>query len=462
MFREKIVSYVRRNQKGDVLVIAAISLAAVMFCGAAVVDLGSLYSYKSQLQNAADAAALAGAHAYVDNEETPESHPEADEIAEAYVERNLGTGYTANPTYQAKETDNAIYYRVSLKDRAQTYFLKYFHVEPEISVDGIAAVSSDNGNNSANSGKDLFIFRKNLTGVNSIDNPDNFDTQGQIRTTFDGTIAFTDGTGKDQSSTYKYNNLQASTQSSALHHFFTQKSRDESLSVNQAIGKGSDYAHQETYVQYDMNELGHLTREMMGIPDYVSGPTDWSDWQKAGEQQQKVKEYASNRAFNGKKDMTSSDLSHNVARTADPSNGDGNVSITIDSPIPGNTNDPVYVYLDESVTQINFNVNASNNRPLILVYTGTGKLQMNMSNNNTFRGIVYAPNVNEGEGVLINANGGTFSGSIIANSINLQGGRGTFEYESFNVDGASGGAGNSGTSPSSKINLVNPDDISWD
>lgn len=454
MFKRKIKDHMKRNQKGDVFVMVAAGIAAMMFCSAAVVDLGSLYAYKSELQNAADAAALAGAHAMADNSETVSEHPKADKFAEEYVENNLGNGYTAIPSYAAKQagdTGSTIYYRVQLRDHAPTYFLKFFMDEgPEITVDGIASISGDSGSSGSNSGKDLFIFRKNLTGVNSIDNPDNFDTTGQIRTTFDGTIAFTDGTGKDQSSTYKYNNLQASTQSSSLHHFFTQKARDESLSVNQAIGKGSDYAHQETYIQYDMDELGSLTRKMMGIPDYVPNSTD----------------YAGNSAFNGKKDMNSGDLSHNVARTADPSNRDGNVSININSPIPGNTNDPVYLYLDESITQINFNVNASNDRPLILVYTGTGQLHMNMSNNNTFRGIVYAPNVNEGEGVLINANGGTFSGSIIANSINLQGGRGTFKYESFNVAGTSGtssGSGSgSGASPSSKISLVNPDNISWD
>ena len=155
-----------------------------------------------------------------------------------------------------------------------------------------------------------------------------------------------------------------------------------------------------------------------------------------------------------------------------PNGGEGIESVTINGAISGNTNDPVYCYLDESISQVNFNVNASNDRPLILVYMGNGKLQMNMSNGNTFRGIVYAPNVKEDEGVLINANGGTFSGSIIANAINLQGGKRTFRYEDFlssqglsgtTGSGSSSGSGSGKVFSSSKINLIgSPEGVSWE
>ena len=65
---EKIRTYLRGNQRGDVFFMAAAS-RALMFCGAVVVDLGSVYAHKSEMQNAADAAALAGARAFANHEE---------------------------------------------------------------------------------------------------------------------------------------------------------------------------------------------------------------------------------------------------------------------------------------------------------------------------------------------------------------------------------------------------------
>ncbi len=473
---KKIKKYLKKNQKGALLFMTAASIAAMMFCGAVVVDLGSMYAHKSELQNAADAAAMAGAHAYADNNESTGNgnHTHADSLAKEYIDKTLGDGNTATPKYMASDNNgNKVYYRVKLEDQAPTYFLKFFGLEPTVSVDGIAVIATTKSGGTTTtteetsaSGRDLFIFRKNMSGVNAIENPDNFDKEGQIVTTFDGTIAFTDGSGQDYKDSYKYNKLEYSTQGNGkLQHFFTQKARDEKLSVNQAIEKGDEYAHKETYIQYDMDELGGLVQKEMGIPDYVSAPT----------------EYSKNSVFNStyprdnqgnvqKSTINSQNLTSNVAYTA--VNGDGNVTIQIDSSISGNTNNPVYVYLDESISQVNFNVNTNNERPLILVYMGNGKLHMNMSANNTFRGIVYAPNVNPDEGVLINANGGTFSGSIIANSINLQGGKGTYKYENFNIKGTSGksssssSSGSSGTITSRNINLadIDPDDknITWD
>jgi Flp pilus assembly protein TadG len=54
------------NQRGAVMVVVALSLVAIMGFAALVVDLGMLFTARSQAQGAADAAALAGASAFVD------------------------------------------------------------------------------------------------------------------------------------------------------------------------------------------------------------------------------------------------------------------------------------------------------------------------------------------------------------------------------------------------------------
>lgn len=50
---------------------------------------GICTSYKSNLQNAVDAAALAGASGYTAGGDTVDYHPEADEMAAEYLKANL-------------------------------------------------------------------------------------------------------------------------------------------------------------------------------------------------------------------------------------------------------------------------------------------------------------------------------------------------------------------------------------
>ncbi len=461
------------REKGSIIVLTAMLLPFLLACTGIAFDMGNLYIHKSRLQNTTDSAALAGGSGYasVTSSDNDQKKQEADRMAQIYVDKNavknnaLGHESFSEEKYQVQTVDGVTYYRVKLTENVPVFFLRLFLKDDNgdtkqtqaVSADSIVAIKAADGKSN-----DVFIFRKNLHGVNSIENPDNFNIQGQIKTTFDGIIAFTDGSGNNLQNTYQYDYLQYSTQSNDLKYFFTEKARNENLSVNQAIKKGTDYAHQEEYTQYDMDELGNTTKDRLHLPDYVSGvdwgAIDWSksvDWNAINAQQAAAQAYTNDSSFNGKKDMRSSDLSVDRAWTA--KNGDGNVSITIDSAISGSSDSPVYVYLDKNITQVNFQVNSSNERPLVLVYQGSGKLQMNMSNGNTFRGIVYAPNVNDSEGVLINANGGTFQGSIIANAINLQGGKGTYKYEDFDVTGASGI--NTGNGKNSQISLVNPKDI---
>ena len=55
-------------QKGSLLVLVAVLLPILFACAGLAMDLGSIYSYKSNLQNAVDSAALAGASAYMRND----------------------------------------------------------------------------------------------------------------------------------------------------------------------------------------------------------------------------------------------------------------------------------------------------------------------------------------------------------------------------------------------------------
>jgi Flp pilus assembly protein TadG len=86
---------VRRNtEKGQTLAIVAVSIVTLLGVGALAVDLTSLYSAREEIQRAADAAALAGAKAFVDSGVTTDNSGSrqslAQTMAHAYATAALG------------------------------------------------------------------------------------------------------------------------------------------------------------------------------------------------------------------------------------------------------------------------------------------------------------------------------------------------------------------------------------
>lgn len=55
-----------RQQKGAFIVLTAFLLPLLIALSGTVIDFGNLYIHKARLQNATDAAAIAGAYAYLD------------------------------------------------------------------------------------------------------------------------------------------------------------------------------------------------------------------------------------------------------------------------------------------------------------------------------------------------------------------------------------------------------------
>ena len=78
-----------KQQKGAIFVLTALLIPLLIAFLGAVVDFGNVYAHKARLQNAADAAVLAGAHQYAVNEETIDNHPRADNEAGDYVDRDM-------------------------------------------------------------------------------------------------------------------------------------------------------------------------------------------------------------------------------------------------------------------------------------------------------------------------------------------------------------------------------------
>ena len=113
-----------RKQKGAFLVLFAVLLPVFLLLVALVSEIGRIWAYHTKLQNAADAAALAGAANFV-NGDTIDSHPNADTFAARYVAANLGHNLTSSPNLQQFEAETKAasgsegekaYYRVHLEE----------------------------------------------------------------------------------------------------------------------------------------------------------------------------------------------------------------------------------------------------------------------------------------------------------------------------------------------------------
>ncbi|MEA5050190.1 MAG: pilus assembly protein TadG-related protein [Oscillospiraceae bacterium] len=86
-----------RAQRGSTLTIACIALAALLGMSALVVDMGAMYAEKSGLQNALDAAALAGAQCLPD-------YSDATQKAQRYFEANGYAAADLTVTFSAQDT----------------------------------------------------------------------------------------------------------------------------------------------------------------------------------------------------------------------------------------------------------------------------------------------------------------------------------------------------------------------
>lgn len=434
------------RQKGAILVLTALALP-MLICGTGLaVDLGNIYLQRARLQNAADAAALAGAHAYADNNEKVKSHPKADQAALQYItgkSHNLKTDENiAPPNYQAQSKDNITYYRVKLEKEVPLYFLKIFYSQSSFTVpaESFAAINSNTTNNPTSIFSPyMFIFKNKLHIVNSIENPDNFNISGQLRSTFDGSVIYTNK---------NYQELSYSAQTANLKNFFTQKAADEGLSVNQALAKNAavydtttgqtttaGYSHQASYSNYDYNSISS------SIANNASASG------------------SSTRDLNGQNLSTSEMNKNNQSRYIFTNTA----NINIDESLTGDINTPIYIDVKSAASVVNVNLSADTRRPIML-YTEGDSTQVHINlNGHTFRGIICSPQIDNNEGVLINANGGTFSGTIAAASINLQGGTGHYKFESFNNNnGNSSGSGTTNSSSTTNIRLAAPPSgLSW-
>lgn len=460
--------FFKNKEKGAVIVFFALLLPLIMIMAGLAIDLGNIYAHKARLQNAADAAALAGARAFAENEETVDSHPKADAAAWDYAEEDAvnnnlknnmkETNYSAG---QDPNDDSFIYYKVELTENVPLYFLRILgdnFTNQDVSANSIASINTVVSYEET-LGDELFVVKSHFDAVNSVNNPDNKTIAGQISNFFNGNIVVTDGTLTERSqedgdaylkAMRDSGNFQNSSQMGDLMTFFKSAAQEDNVSVEQAtvLDESKKYHSDPYYQPYDIDALARYTREKFGLPEYSVKPdTSKSNWWADPNYESNWAEYKTKfTTISGDENslknntISSSDLSGDyLAVTSNISNGDGNVAVKLDGTVSGSSDEPFYIYIDESVSsRLNIDVSASNGRPVRIVYMGTSEVAFNIASGTTFSGTIYAPNAYQ---VLVNAGGGNFEGSIIADKLTLRGDNATYTYKDYGVGGSQGGSG---------------------
>lgn len=120
-----------RDEAGATLALVALSMTALLSMVALVVDLGMLLNTRAEAQRAADAAALAGASAYLEYPMAAQARSAARERAELYVEMHEIAGRSIDPAteleYQFDPAEWKVYVAVR-RQEVPTMFARIFGV----------------------------------------------------------------------------------------------------------------------------------------------------------------------------------------------------------------------------------------------------------------------------------------------------------------------------------------------
>lgn len=450
VWRKCLAHWDKCRQKGQILVFTAVLLPLLIAACGFTVDFGNMYMHKSKLQNAADAAAIAGGYAFRDNKENIDNHPKADNASKESAKSNLTNFDDIGRLCQARvDKAGVIYYRVELSESVPIYFLRLFGVgnSTTVSADSIASIVNLGGGKN-NIFQNLFSFGSGgFKSTNANQNPDNAGIsligessfyQGDIRGI--GSDAKMPVSGPDGD--YRHELLTFAARDAFL--------ADRKLTVRQALDRDNIYDNDKTNDTYEYHtlptkDLDHqLDENLKDIVDAAKGHE--YIWRNGKTITEILPQAANNNFFiyNNSHDVHPELVVDCLPTKNDP-----------------NDNRPLYVVCDKTGDStkltITNKVKNRNSRPIIFVYTGTDTINIE-ANDSYFHGIIYAPYAT----VHINDGGMSFYGSIASKGLAITG-KGTYEIDKTIGSGDGNSTGNGTASANATVGLTSPpSDISWD
>jgi len=113
-----------RQESGQIVYLAAISLVMLLGFSALAVDIGMLYSTRRRMQTAADAAAIAGATALRDGQDYTKSASDVTSFNGFTNSQNNVTVTVSEPTLPSPYPSGVTYVEVDITQSVPTYFLR--------------------------------------------------------------------------------------------------------------------------------------------------------------------------------------------------------------------------------------------------------------------------------------------------------------------------------------------------
>lgn len=457
IWRKCLTHWNKCRQKGQILVFTAVLLPLLIAACGFTVDFGNMYMHKSKLQNAADAAAIAGGYAFRDNKENIDYHPKADNASKESAKSNLTNFDNIGRLCQARvDKAGVIYYRVELSESVPVYFLSFFGVgdSTTVTAESFAQIAYTGGSSSGSLFDNLFSYGSGgFRSINASQNPDNPSISQILDASFYQGRIVGMGADADMTKNYRHELLNLNAKTHYQNGSFT--------SMQDAINYSNAHPDDTMIVtpEQDLNtSLDYKLAEILGNAkaDLAKNKLIWTNENNIG---------------NIKDQVMSKDIDYIYNPTTDtPQWGPGNTEFKINDYIPANDtnkNNPLFVVVDppkspwgygtHKLTLQGYNMPADS-RPIVYVYTGTGTINIE-ANNATFYGAIYAPYAN----IHMNDQGLTFHGSILSKGLEITG-KSTYIYKKFLSDSAgTGSSGNGTASSNATVGLTSPpSDISWD
>lgn len=457
IWRKCLTHWNKCRQKGQILVFTAVLLPLLIAACGFTVDFGNMYMHKSRLQNAADAAAIAGGYAFRDNKENIDYHPKADNASKESAKINLTNFDNIGRLCQARvDKAGVIYYRVELSESVPVYFLSFFGVgdSTTVTAESFAQIAYTGGSSSGSLFDNLFSYGSGgFRSINASQNPDNPSISQILDASFYQGRIVGMGADADMTKNYRHELLNINAKTHYQNGSFT--------SMQDAINYSNAHPDDTMIVtpEQDLNtSLDYKLAEILGNAkaDLAKNKLIWTNENNIG---------------NIKAQVMSKDIDYIYNPTTDtPQWGPGNTEFKINDYIPANDtnkNNPLFVVVDppkspwgygtHKLTLQGYNMPADS-RPIVYVYTGTGTINIE-ANNATFYGAIYAPYAN----IHMNDQGLTFHGSILSKGLEITG-KSTYIYKKFLSDSAgTGSSGNGTASSNATVGLTSPpSDISWD
>ena len=450
-----------RAQKGQIIVFTAVLLPLLIAATGFTVDFGNMYMHKSRLQNAADAAAIAGGYAFRDNKENIDYHPNADNASKESAKSNLTNFDNIGRLCQARvDKAGVIYYRVELSESVPVYFLSFFGVgdSTNVTAESFAQIAYTGGSSGGSLFDNLFSYGSGgFRSINASQNPDNPSISQILDASFYQGRIVGMGADADMTKNYRHELLNLNAKTHYQNGSFT--------SMQDAINYSNAHPDDTMIVtpEQDLNtSLDYKLAEILGNAkdDLAKNKLIWTN---------------ENNISNIKSQVLSKDIDYIYNPTTNtPEYGPGgNTEFKINDYIPANesTKDkPLFVVVDppknpwydgegcygmHKLTLQGYNMPADS-RPIVYVYTGTGTINIE-ANNATFYGAIYAPYAN----IHMNDQGLTFHGSILSKGLEITG-KSTYIYKKFLSDSAGTGSSGSGTGGNASVSLASPPaDIDW-